>query len=310
MPHLPLHAVPGEVRRGEAVLRHVRGVVAVVYSYSIRGWSRHRDNRAVQEDAWRLGFASVRERAWVRPESVRQFLQRRRRMEIEAGVHVRRVLQGVRCSVQQAEGSDGRLAWPAVREAGRGRVPQGGGRTVRICMPMIAFGILGVGVWKSMCRRVTFLGRRHAGLLDGRKFRPWSWKQMCFCLYDVKLKQVHGKRKLVSECYYNCSPVYLPNGVADDYRYQFNLTVDISGAVGSSGRLGGFNLTIEPNVPPQYMHDNGDGTGTVKEAYRFSTFCSRHGVPMRRVEQALVDYRRELYRRLVLDGKMSEDMLL
>lgn len=183
---------------------------------------------------------------------------------------------------------------------------------MRIGMPILAIGILGIGVWKSMRRRVTFLEKRHAGLLDGRKFRPWSWKQMCFCLYDVKLKSVHGKRKLVSEYYYNCSPIYLPKAVADDYRYQFDLTLglyDVGGG-GSFGRMDGFLMTIEPNVPPQYMDDNGNGTGTIKEEYRFSTFCSRHGVPMRRVEMAMVDYRRELYRRLVLDGKMSEDMLI
>lgn len=183
---------------------------------------------------------------------------------------------------------------------------------VRIGMPIIAFGMLGVGVWKSMRRRVTFLERRHEGLLDTRKFRPWSWKQMCFCLYDVQLKRVHGKRKLVSEFYYNCSPIYVPKAAADDLKYQFNLTIDLYGAGGGGafGRLDGFWMTIEPNVPPHCMDDNGDGTGTVKEEYRFSTFCSRHGVPMSRVELAMRDYRRELYRRLVLDGKMSEDMLI
>ena len=183
---------------------------------------------------------------------------------------------------------------------------------MRIGIPMIAFGMLVVGVWKSMRRRVAFLERRHEGFLDGRKFRPWSWKQMCFCLYNVKLKSVHGKRKLVSESYYNCSPIYLPRDVADDYRYQFNLTVDLheAGVCGMGGRLDGFLMTIEPNVPPHYMVYNGDGTGTVKEEYRFSTFCRKHGVPMRRVELAVTDYRRELYRRLVLDEKIREDMLI
>lgn len=183
---------------------------------------------------------------------------------------------------------------------------------VRIGMPIIAFGMLGVGVWKSMRRRVTFLGRRHDGLLDMMKFRPWSWKPMCFCLFNMKLARVHGNRKLVSEIYYNCSPVYLPRDVAEDYRYQFNLTVDLNDASGSGmgGRLDGFIMTIEPNVPTHYMDFNGDGTRTIKEEYRFSTFCRKHGVPMRRVELAIADYRRELYRRLVLDGKMSEDMLI
>ena len=138
---------------------------------------------------------------------------------------------------------------------------------VRIGIPIIAFGMLGVGVWKSMRRRVTFLERRHEGLLDSRKFRPWSWKQMCFCLYNVQLKRVHGKRKLVSEFYYNCSPIYVPKAAADDLRYQFNLTLDLYGAGGGGafGRLDGFLMTIEPNVPPQCMEDNGDGTGTIKE---------------------------------------------
>lgn len=183
---------------------------------------------------------------------------------------------------------------------------------MRIGIPMIAFGMLVVGVWKSMCRRVSFLERRHEGLLDGRKFRPWSWKQMRFCLYNVKTARVNGKLKLVTESYYNCSPIYLPRDVADDLRYQFNLTLDLynTGGGGAFGRLDGFLMTIEPNVPPQYMDDNGDGTGTIKEEYRFSTFCRKHGVPMRRVEMAMVDYRRELYRRLVLDGKIREDMLI
>ena len=183
---------------------------------------------------------------------------------------------------------------------------------MRIGLPLIALGMLGVGVWKSMRRRVTFLKKRHEGFLDKRKFRPWSWKRMVFCIYDVKLVRVHGKRKLVSEFYYNCSPIYVPKAVAEDCTYQFNLVVDLydAGGGGMGGRLDGFMMTLEPNVPPQYMTDNGDGTGTVKDEYTFSTFCRKHGVPMRRVELAMVDYRRELYRRLVLDGKMSEDMLI
>ena len=174
--------------------------------------------------------------------------------------------------------------------------------------PLVAFGIAGMGAWKSVIRKLRFAGSARVGKIDFRKAGSSGWETYVFRLSRSRVKGRAGHLRVVSEEYYNTSMVYIPKRVSLRTVYICQKNIDLGGQ--SSERLAGFTMNLCGHIPDGCMDDNGDGTGTVKVEHRFRTFCRRYGIPMRRVEEAMRDLRREFYRRMVMDGTLPEEYLV
>ena len=112
------------------------------------------------------------------------------------------------------------------------------------------------------------------------------------------------------ERYYNQMSILVPSNVPTLY------VTSLSIGIGQPyrGRLKGWQMHAISGIPSFAKEFdgrdlNGDPIWRVKEEYRFSKFCTDHGVPYRRLKEVMDDLKGQLYIKLYESGYVLKEDL-
>jgi hypothetical protein len=164
---------------------------------------------------------------------------------------------------------------------------------VRLLIPIIAFLLSGIGIFRSIRRRVRFvMNPGYRGWIDTDSIPPHRLDAMYFCVEYLGVK------------HYTFTRMYMPRWIGDVYMDKVRFRIRDNYRT----ELKGGRMYVEYDVP-RCVTVECNGYTMIREEHQLDTFLRKSGVRQQTLIAVMNDYRRTMYRELVKDGMMKESDL-
>lgn len=192
----------------------------------------------------------------------------------------------------------------------------------RVIVPLAAVSTVAIGAWRGM-RRLAELSSKWTIMIvvlvlaASGVYR--SVRRKLSILTDVKLRgympyklgnldKVDFKYFGIENggvTYYSYTQVTLPSGKCYGVEYVAGVLSSVSSRYVTDLR-GGRIVTVD-GIPPGYEYSGNDGYLHIRKGYGLDDYREKYGIGYGRMRGVFLDYRREVYRKLLMDGKISRE---
>lgn len=147
--------------------------------------------------------------------------------------------------------------------------------------------------------------RRKLSILTDVKLRGYMPYRLCN-LDKIDFKYAGIENGGVT--YYSYMQITIPNGKYYGVEYVAGVLSSVSSRYVNDLR-GGRIVTVD-GIPPEFVYSGNDGFLYIRKGYGLDDYREKYGIGYGRMRGVFLDYRREVYRKLLMDGKISRENVI